>query len=432
MQLSNYIFISKTIHNDKYNIIYSTITSKSYLISSDVCSKIFKNDLISINSNTLEFLKSERILIKSKQDEFQEFKKSIYDNLIYRDSLYAVILPTSSCQFNCEYCGQLHNDVSISLDAANRVIDRITKKLTDNHFKHLSIGWFGGEPLLALNEIDRMTQSIQKVTKQFNVSYSASIVTNGLNLCMSTFETLVKLCVTKFEITLDGDCETHNRRRNINTKENVFNIIVDNLNKIVHSDIFREKNIKVIIRCNIDKSNKFSWKGLLNKLEELDIIHKLASFYLAPIHSWGNDAHKSAIDVYEFADIELEFLSTLVSKKCKFNILESSKKRTCMAVSTHDEVFDVFGNIYNCTEIPLVDKYKNSNYIVNQDSNGKRKFDNWYSLLFDSKCKKCKILPLCMGVCPKQSEEGTVVCPSIKYNIQEIILLHYYQNKQQT
>lgn len=431
MQLSNYIFISKPIHNNKYCVVYSTMTSKSYLISSEVCDKLVDNHFNSIDINTLGFLKKEDIIVESREKEFNKFRERIFNSDNIRDQLYVVILPTSRCQFNCSYCGQRHGNTTISPETIDKLVSRISHKLINNNFKHLSVGWFGGEPLFALDEIDQITQALNKVLVQHKISYSSSMVTNGFDLNLSTFTRLVKLGVTKFEITLDGDEKTHNRRRNINAEENSFNVIIDNISKVVHSNIFEtNNNIKIVVRCNIDQNNKFSWKELICRLEKFDILKKLASFYIAPIHSWGNNAHKSAINVEEFADIELEFFTTLLLKGCRFNFLESAKRRTCMAVSRHDEVYDMSGNIYNCTEAPLVDGYADS-YTINPRKEDERKFHDWYNLLFNSKCKGCKILPLCLGVCPKQSEEGTVVCPSIKYNIKKVILLHYYQNKGQ-
>lgn len=35
----------------------------------------------------------------------------------------------------------------------------------------------------------------------------------------------------------------------------------------------------------------------------------------------------------------------------------------------------------------------------------------------DAQCSKCKLLPVCMGGCPKRRTEGRVDCPVKKYNL---------------
>ena len=359
MELSNFVIMSDMIHNGKYRILYSSLTSKIYLLNNKICNKLLNSNFAGIEHNNIDFLYKEGLIVNSRDEEFESFKKSIYFNLKNRKSLYIVILPTADCQFNCTYCGQTHKNLYMSEDQIKNIIKRIEFKLLSNNIQHLSVGWFGGEPVLAIKQIELFTSKLMSRIKDKGISYQSSIVTNGLNLSLPIFKRLVEMNITKFEITLDGDANIHNQRRNINSSCNAYNIIINNLFNIINSNYFQKQDIKFIIRCNVDKTNKYAWIGLINRLCELQILDKISSLYLAPIHSWGNNAHKTAMPIAEFADIELQFVSELIARGYKIKHIPSHKQRTCIATSLYDEVIDVHGNTHNCTEIPLVEKYDN-------------------------------------------------------------------------
>ncbi|WP_134088016.1 SPASM domain-containing protein [Olivibacter sp. XZL3] len=199
-------------------------------------------------------------------------------------------------------------------------------------------------------------------------------------------------------------------------------------------DIFDKENIRLIIRTNIDRKNHQEVVPLVEDLIEKGLREKIHSFYLAPIHSWGNDAQKDSLDNESFSKLEVEFMVYLQNNKFKIGVLpNSAKKQVCMSLSKRGEVYDAFGNIFNCTEIPYVDIYKKTDYFIDslkEDSVTKeRSFNGWIDDIEAGKfpCTNCKILPICGGSCPKAWYEGNPPCPSIKYNLKERLLIFAQQ-----
>jgi uncharacterized protein len=100
---------------------------------------------------------------------------------------------------------------------------------------------------------------------------------------------------------------------------------------------------------------------------------------------------------------------------------------------TNAEVVDAYGNIYNCTEVPYVPVYENSDYKLGNLNSTEllkpRVFSNFNQRILNNKlpCSTCNMLPVCGGSCPKQWEEGNVPCPSAKHNIDQKLLLYYMQ-----
>jgi uncharacterized protein len=433
MKLSKYIVISEPIYKGKFQIIFSTLHSSIYLVSYDILTAIIKSKWHLINPVILDELKNKHIVIDDKYDELTEIKNYVDDAIADRKILYYSILPTIKCQFKCFYCGQKHGNYNMSEQIIDLVVQRILTKINNGAFEHLAIGWFGAEPLLAVNKIKTMTQKIISGLNS-NITFSASMVTNGVALTPKIFNDLVNLEIKEFEITLDGAERVHNQRRNIGSNYNSFSVIIKNIVNIIQSDLFLKKKVKLILRTNIDIHNQNQWKELIDILIEKNILHYIDDFYVAPIHSWGNDAHKQSLINKEFARLEIEFYSYLIQKGYSPKLLPAKKNRTCLAVTTHDEVFDYEGNVYNCTEIPYVPKYSDTSYILDnvkrensEFKNRSRMFIDWYENIFSGKneCTNCKILPLCLGACPKAWKENNIPCPSIKYNINDLISMSF-------
>lgn len=418
-------------------IVFSTLHSSLYIVAYNVIDAILKKEWDMISSSILDELRNKHIIIDDEYDELAEIRKLVNDTITNRKVLYYTILPTTKCQFKCYYCGQKHGNYNMSEQMSELVVTRIISKINNGDFKHLEIGWFGAEPLLATKQIKSLTHKITSRLNK-NITYSASMVTNGVSLTLERFYEMVDLEIKEFEITIDGAEKVHNQRRNISSSYNSFSIIIENISNIVKSKIYLEKKIKLILRTNIDINNHNEWRELIDILIKKDILGYIDDFYVAPIHSWGNNAHKQSLLNQEFARLEIEFYTYLIQKGYTPKLLPAKKNRTCMAVTAHDEVIDSDGNVYNCTEIPYVPQYYNTPYILDnikaekseyQDKN--RMFVDWYENIFLEKneCTECKMLPVCLGSCPKAWKENNMPCPSFKYNLNDLILLYYYQNR---
>lgn len=107
-----------------------------------------------------------------------------------------------------------------------------------------------------------------------------------------------------------------------------------------------------------------------------------------------------------------------------------------MAVSKKSEMYDAYGNVFNCTEVSYVPKYKNSDYVLsNLNENSKslreRPFNDWNNQLLTNRfpCHTCRMLPVCGGACPKSWHEDMRACPSAKFNIEDRLKLVYLNSK---
>ena len=73
--------------------------------------------------------------------------------------LHLIILPTEQCNFRCKYC---YEDFKVG-KMAKFCVEGINKLISQRlpNTSNLTISWFGGEPLLALDIISNISHHIK-------------------------------------------------------------------------------------------------------------------------------------------------------------------------------------------------------------------------------------------------------------------------------
>ncbi|ASW74368.1 radical SAM/SPASM domain-containing protein [Chryseobacterium piperi] len=441
-KISKYVFFSKNIICSKYTLAYSTITNKILAIEKDMAIKIQNEEFEDVDSDIFQKLIEYEFVRPAHINELQEvinrFKSFINDD----DLLYQVIQPSANCQLGCDYCGQVHNNKNITnKNVDEKIFNRIVHNLSKKDYKTLGISWFGGEPLMGLSQLKKMSKRLIALTESKSIDYTAKMVTNGLSLKKEIFYDLfLNYKISSFEVTLDGTAEFHDDRRYTKSGKRTFNLILKNLEDIVNDKRFANSGVNINIRSNIDGENYKDTENLINILEEKNIL-KYVNFYLAPLHSWGNDAHKKTLNREEFAKFELEVALKLIEKNKRVQTVpKRGKDIVCMSLYDNSELFDAEGNVYNCSEVSQVPVYAENNYeyrIGNLSDHShpnidksERPFANWNDEILEKKtpCYDCKLLPICGGACPKLWKEGMYPCPSMKTNFEDRIFLQFYQD----
>ncbi len=435
-KLSYYTIFTDALNDKEERILFATRTGESFVVSDSVCQQLKQGLWDDLPTDILHKLQTAKAVVPAHENELltivTENKTGIRKNKV----LYEVIQPSAMCQLGCYYCGQQHTKDYLTPDYHDLLLQRIRQKAEQGNYTHFSIGWFGGEPLMALGHIRDLTPRFQALAAEFGMSYSASLVTNGLSLKENIFyELTTQLGVTSIEITLDGTATFHDAHRYTKDGGASFDLIFKNLLAICHRTDFETLGCRITVRCNVDARN---WEGvspLIQLLGQHGLAKKIAYFYPIGIYSWGgNDAHTGSLTKEAFAAKEIDWLIEQFEAGFTPSFLPSRVKDVCIAVSPVSEMYDAFGNIYNCTEVSLTDVYKDTPYtlgnlkqnpIAHQQVH--RPLTDWNdTLLTDTfPCHTCQMLPVCGGGCPKSWHEDMRACPSAKFNIKERLTLAY-------
>lgn len=319
------------------------------------------------------------------------------------------IAPTMECNFKCDYCfeqGKRYNTMSdkVMKDTIDFIVDKSINA------ESVEITWYGGEPLIAIDKIEKITNEILNRLNK-NVKYNAGIVTNGFLLSKENAILLKKLGITRTQITLDGSMSTHDKRRPLLSGKGSYSKIIKNIEECC--DI-----LDIVIRINVDKRNSEEYIEILNELENLKVLNKV-ELYIAPVESINDIAsNKTCFNEKEFAKKQIEFLNALKEKNIKIKNTIGTNLSICGAVSANSLLIDPLGDIYKCWNDVSNQKKSIGNILDKSSINNEHiKWLN-YNPLNKEECKECKLLPVCMGGCPYRAlNSSKLQCDVQKYNL---------------
>jgi len=107
---------------------------------------------------------NERLGILEKEVEFRKTSKT----------LALTILPTLECNLRCSYCYQDKKKTFMTIGTEKKIEEFVSNWFEENDTKILDITWFGGEPLLALGTICRLSERLIALCEKWKVQYFGS------------------------------------------------------------------------------------------------------------------------------------------------------------------------------------------------------------------------------------------------------------------
>ncbi|PXA15492.1 radical SAM protein, partial [Staphylococcus pseudintermedius] len=143
--------------NDEYTLLINSFKNKVLIVES----KKIKGNMMEFDYRLREWLDTP----SSNKNQFSS--DTLYNELLLSESKKKIQISlaiTYSCNLRCSYCFQQNYDhlvrKPITIEALEKILDKISLILYQNPEVDVSIGLFGGEPLLPQNEkiIDRVFQ----------------------------------------------------------------------------------------------------------------------------------------------------------------------------------------------------------------------------------------------------------------------------------
>jgi uncharacterized protein len=369
-----------------------------------------------------------RFLVPNDVDEIEQLHVKNRSGRVANSTLFLTIAPTLACNFACEYCFESQSSLRMSAEIEQAVIELATGRLADS--EAMLVTWFGGEPTLCLDTIERLQRTFLERAAAADVTMEAgAIITNGYRLDRATAGRLAAVGVMEAQVTLDGPPQVHDRRRPLRSGGGTFDRIVANLGEASES-------MRIAVRVNVDQTNVTAAARVVERLERdglLDRIH----FYFAPVNAAEGvcaDMKDRCFTTPAFAARQVEIYQTLLDKG--FRGIEYPALATgayCGADSENSFVIGPNGLLFRCWEELSLDDHRSVGSVLDpalephQQANLDR-YRAWDP--FEKRlCPGCDILPICMGGCPHQGIELSSPdhgsCCSWKHNLKEMLLLRH-------
>jgi len=274
-----------------------------------------------------------------------------------------------------------------------------------------------GGPLLNLKVAKYITLKLNEWCTHNNITFSVSIVTNGVLLDMRVYEFLKSFNLSSIQVTIDGPAEVHNKRRMFKNGSGTFDVIIDNIAKI-------SRDYKIGVRINVDKNNL---KFIPETLDVLKTVLYNFSVSFGHVHS-SNDTFKGyanlCIPTDQFSKIHLKLVKLALSKGVEIDLNSLLKPNIDGCADYHESAFviDPRGDLYKCWEVVGNSKAKVGSKFDDSFNYNYFKWVN-HSPLKVEKCRKCEILPLCGGGCVGLGSFSNPYCYPDREKVKELVKL---------
>lgn len=386
-----------------------------------------KGEVIGQPSGLASALSDIGFIVPDHTDELLEAYQ-LHETTKDNSFMHLIVMPTEACNFRCTYCYQSFPHGSMS-DETIRGLKNAIRDIA-GRITHLSISWFGGEPLLAPEIIAELSASFLESCNAHNIVYMADMSTNGYFLTKERFLEMLSWQVRRFMITLDGIGESHDRRRKLIDGQSTYERIIDNLQAIRDID----DSFEIDIRVNFDEQNLMDVPELLKDLSVMLKGDRRFKLLIRPVGRWGGphderipvcDRTASDLHLWELTNYGIEH-GIPVSVTIGDSLQPTGS--VCYAAKPNSLVVSSDGYLHKCS-IALDDEF---NRVGQLHSDGSMNIDMEKISLWtgsgeetDTVCQSCFYRPACQGNhCPLyRMRTGKRPCPHEKRKIKQVLNL---------
>lgn len=405
-------------HNNKI-LAYNALNSSLALMDEDkyelLCDFLENKKHINDKSFVEDLIRG-GYLIDDDTDEIAILQLQLLQNRFDSNQMGLTIAVTADCNFRCTYCYEKNNIQNSYM--SQEVQDNIIKLVCDEagNINDLTITWYGGEPLLALNVIKQLSKEIIKICEDNNVNYSAYIVTNGYLLTREIAVELIRLKVEGMQITIDGPEDIHNSRRPLVGGKPTFDKILANIKESI--SVF--PNITIRLNTDIDNVNRVN--EIFTVLHEYNLAGKV-EVYLGFVEN-VNDSYiqYKCMTPESFSRAHFNFI---MDNNLDAQVLYPQRLTNfCCADSLNSFVVGVDGLLYKCWNDIGIEEYsigKLSDEGISEHNMKRNAEYLLYDACQDKICIECKYLPICMGGCPNKRLQNMNHCCDTKYILQDYL-----------
>jgi len=378
---------------------------------------------IELPESVFRTLRDGGFLVPKDLDE-RNYVKTRYTISRMRAPARLVIAPTFDCNLNCFYCFEVKTKERMSEEAQDAVVSFASSRLRGTVSSDLTVEWYGGEPLLAMDVVRSLSERLQRASAEAGSRYAASLVTNGTLLSPETVAALKDSGIASFHITLDGPAEVHDSRRRPGGRPQApgadagadgeapagasFDDLVRNIEAAAQAG-------QVNVRLNVGRSNRDAVGAFLEFARERKWSEMGIEIYPAPIFGTASPCMgypEEALPEEEFDSVLDEFceagLGGAGTGLPEIVGFPPSRHYSCEALAYNSFAVSPSGGLFKCP-LEIDDETKAVGTVFDPLDLYNPNLLRWLSFdPFDlPRCRECVFLPLCLGGCPKKLfEEG--------------------------
>ena len=374
--------------------------------------------LANIAPDFYEYLVGRGFILDDDIDETKLVLDTWKEEDEHGDLLRITINPTMHCNLRCYYCYEEHTKgTRMKQETIDATIAYIKKQVSSGRYKHISLSFFGGEPLLYFRQsVKPLLEEVKKIQTD-DVKFSIHFTSNITLLTKEMTDYLLPWNPS-FQITIDGNEFIHNMVKQLPDKDkSAYRIAINNIKKLLGL------KLKVAIRFNYTAKTLERFYDVVEDMK--DFTDEEKQYANINFHRIWQDTKIPDSELQETVDsLEEAF------RKAGFFVVSSTSRTIgrCYGDVEDSLVINYDGNVYKCTARDFDDEHSEGRLqpdgsIVWNERHQKR-IEVRYC---NSTCHACLIFPLCHGGCSQNKLESLLAEGCLKQFTEKDKLDYIYQ-----
>lgn len=308
-----------------------------------------------------------------------------------------VVAPTYGCNFRCTYCYVDFKAMRISADVEERVVKYVKRVLPQ--YQQVNISWFGGEPLLCLDTVLRVSKQITELAHRYNeVRLYNFISTNGYLLNLETAYRLFEAGIQFFHITIDGPPCYHDQLRVLTNGNPSYARIKENLINV----LINIPDAHITLRMNANESNVDFLHEVLDEIPAA--FRRRIQVNITPIRY---EDKTPSVKLYQKINhvsryaLEIGYLYSDTS-------IPINRRSFCVADKCNNFQIGWDGTLYKCSPATNKPEVKVGHLTAQGLLELNQNYEVWHKVpLMSDHCFVCPYLCFCAGGCRLERLRGT-------------------------
>lgn len=362
-------------------------------------------------------LHEDRFIVEDDYDELKEIQRRHWKTVNSADELNITVIATLKCNSDCVYCEQRNLDFRYS-EMTENDFDGLYEFLMGASQKRIHINWYGGEPLLARDEILRFCARADKDKRH---TYSYSISTNASIYDERFFRMMERYGLTNVTVSVVGTGELHSVLRP--SDEYDFGCVVKNIVRMM-------RYTNVIVNINLCKSNVGNIRNIFEELSGYR--HSSLSFSFSRIVSSANrPCAEIELDVDTYMEYVIEEANWALDHQFRISDMSCFQNFGvyCGVYARNNYVVGPRLYLYQCDRTydpkDSFAQIVNGALVYHLNRASCPDTEHCIDPYKVDECRACKLLPYCNGGCDYMRKSGQSACPPEKNYLEDYLKLYY-------
>jgi len=364
-------------------------------------------------------------LVSTLEDEVATIQER-FREAVSGTPIVLTLTTTMDCNLGCYYCYEERSAERLEVRHVAQVVELARNLLATRGKDSLHVDWYGGEPLMNLEFLEKASRALQDLCCESGVAYSASVISNGTCWPSDVADLVKRNRIRQVQISFDGLEANHNRRRRYRKGYqpsggvSSYKSAVGLVDELV-------RHVRVDVRFNIDRGNQDDILPFFRFARERGWFNAPKRVVFQPARLSSYTGHSAFMRKVELSIAEYEEIRARVRQETTAIIAVEEaevpdkfpypRTSVCAALAADSVVVGADGRTYRCglqvgETARAVGKLDAPSSvllpILGQTSSTKSSDEVWWKN-FDPTtlptCSRCSFLPVCWGGCPKKHLE---------------------------